>query len=76
LQSVGVALEVGIEPTARHAADLGYLPILPVDACGGRDAAAMERSLASLEFAGDAILTDTATLCGTLRRHAGDRIDA
>jgi biuret amidohydrolase len=68
----GVALEVGIEPAARHAADLGYLPILPVDACGGRDTAAMERSLASLRFAGDAILTDTATLCGALRRHAGN----
>ena len=68
---LGVALEVGIEPTARHAADLGYIPVLVTDACGGRDEAAMERSLASLAFAGDAILTDTATVCELLRKHAG-----
>jgi biuret amidohydrolase len=55
---VGVALEVGIEPTARHAADLGYIPIVVTDACGAGDAAAGERALATLEFAGDAILTD------------------
>jgi nicotinamidase-related amidase len=65
---VGVALEVGIEPTARHAADLGYRPIVVVDACGGRDQAARERSVAGLAFAGDSILTDTATLCKTLRK--------
>lgn len=62
---VGVALEVGIEPTVRHAADLGYIPIVVTDACGGRDESARQRSLASLAFAGDAILTDTATM-----RHA------
>ncbi|HEV8495946.1 MAG TPA: cysteine hydrolase [Gemmatimonadaceae bacterium] len=65
---VGVALEVGIEPTSRHAADLGYRPIVVVDACGGRDQAARERSVAGLAFAGDSILTDTATLCKTLRK--------
>jgi len=65
---VGVALEVGIEPTARNAADLGYRPIVVVDACGGRDQAARERSVAGLAFAGDSILTDTATLCKTLRK--------
>ena len=57
---VGVALEVGIEPTARHAADLGYIPIVVTDACGAGDAAAGERALATLEFAGDAVLTDVA----------------
>jgi len=25
---MGVAMEVGIEPTVRHAADLGYIPLL------------------------------------------------
>ena len=30
----GVAMEVGIEPTVRHALDLGYLPIVVADACG------------------------------------------
>jgi nicotinamidase-related amidase len=65
---VGVALEVGIEPTVRHAADLGYIPVVVTDACGGRDEAAMQRSLAGLAFAGDAILTDVATICRHLTR--------
>jgi nicotinamidase-related amidase len=64
---VGVALEVGIEPTVRHSADLGYRPVVVTDACGGRDQAACERSLAGLAFAGDAILTDATTLCGLMR---------
>jgi biuret amidohydrolase len=70
---VGVALEVGIEPTARHAADLGYIPIIITDACGAGDAAAGERSLATLEFAGDAILTDVSAFSRALagRTEAG-----
>ncbi len=63
---VGVALEVGIEPTARHAADLGYIPVVVADACGGRDEEARQRSLAGLAFAGDAILTDVAAICRVL----------
>jgi nicotinamidase-related amidase len=63
---VGVALEIGIEPTARHAADLGYVPIVVTDACGAGDAAAGERSLATLEFAGDAILTDVSAFTRAL----------
>jgi len=31
---VGAVLEIGIEPTARHAADLGLLPVVVTDACG------------------------------------------
>ncbi len=65
---VGVALEVGIEPTVRHAADLGYIPVVVTDACGGRDEVARQRSLASLAFAGDAMLTDAATISTLLRR--------
>lgn len=63
---VGVALEVGIEPTARHAADLGYIPIVVTDACGAGDTAAGERALATLAFAGDAILTDVSAFTHTL----------
>src|SRR5438094_2257474 len=48
----GVALEVGIEPTVRHATDPGYLPVVIEDACGAGNAAAAERSLAALRFAG------------------------
>lgn len=56
---VGAATEIGIEPTARHAADLGIVPVLLTDACGAGHPEAAERSLASLAFSGDAILSDT-----------------
>src|SRR6266545_6488649 len=56
---VGVALEVGIEPTVRHSADLGYVPVVVRDACGAGDPAAAQRTLDALAFAGDAILADT-----------------
>jgi nicotinamidase-related amidase len=56
---VGVATEIGIEPTVRHAADLGYVPVVITDACGAGDVQAAERSLDALRFAGDALLTDT-----------------
>jgi nicotinamidase-related amidase len=66
---VGVALEVGVEPTVRHAADLGYLPIVVTDACGAGDSAAAARSLEALRFAGDAILTDAAAFAAALTEH-------
>jgi nicotinamidase-related amidase len=65
---VGVALEVGIEPSVRHAADLGFIPILVTDACGAGHADAAERSLESLKFAGDAVFTDVANISPLLRR--------
>src|SRR5258708_1346792 len=52
---VGVAMEVGIEPTVRHAADLGYIPVVVTDACGAGHEEAAQRSIASLTFAGDAL---------------------
>jgi nicotinamidase-related amidase len=63
---VGVALEVGIEPTVRHSADLGYVPVVVRDACGSGNAAAGERALDSLRFAGDAIVADTEDVVATL----------
>ncbi|HWN31639.1 MAG TPA: cysteine hydrolase [Pseudonocardia sp.] len=65
---VGVATEVGIEPTARHAADLNYLPIIVEDACGAGHPEAAERSLAGLRFSGDSLITDLATICPLLRK--------
>ncbi len=66
---VGVATEIGIEPTVRHGADLGYIPVVVTDACGAGHEEAAKRSLESLAFSGDAILTDTATITTLLRRH-------
>jgi biuret amidohydrolase len=49
---VGAVLEIGIEVTARHAADLGFLPVVVEDACGvvEGETEAAERSLASLDY--------------------------
>ena len=47
---VGAVLEIGIEPTARHAADLGLLPVVVDDACGVVEAAAAQRSLDALDY--------------------------
>jgi len=61
LAVAGIALEIGIEPTCRHAADLGFLPVLLEDACGSGHAEAAARSIASLRFAGDTLFTDVET---------------
>jgi biuret amidohydrolase len=58
----GVALEIGIGPTIWHAVDLGFIPVVVTDACGGRDRPAMQRVLDDIRFAGDALLTDIATI--------------
>jgi len=70
---VGVATEIGIEPTARHRADLGYIPVLVTDACGAGNGDAAKRSIDSLKFAGDALITDTETICDVLRKRSGVR---
>jgi nicotinamidase-related amidase len=57
----GVAIEIGIEPTVRHGADLGYIPIVVADACGAGDEEAGQRALASIRFMGDAYVADVAT---------------
>lgn len=64
---VGVATEVGIEPTVRHGADLGFIPIVISDACGAGEEAAGERALESIRFAGDAFVTDSETFRSVLR---------
>jgi biuret amidohydrolase len=62
----GIALEVGIEPTARHAADLGFIPVLVQDACGSGNAEAAQRSLAALRYCGDSVLTGLSSVLGAL----------
>jgi biuret amidohydrolase len=70
---VGIATEIGIEPTARHGADLGYIPVIVTDACGAGNEDAAKRSIESLKFAGDALITDTKTICDVLRKQSGVR---
>jgi nicotinamidase-related amidase len=65
---VGVATEIGIEPTVRHAVDLGYLPVLVTDACGAGNEEAGQRALASLRFLGDTFFTNVEEFCEILAR--------
>jgi biuret amidohydrolase len=60
LAIVGVATEIGIEPTVRHAGDLGFIPVVIMDACAAGNAEAGARSIETLHFLGDALLTDVA----------------
>ena len=64
----GIAVEIGIEPTVRHATDLGYIPIVVTDACGAGDENAAHRSLAGLVFTGDSLMTDVNTICNLFRK--------
>jgi nicotinamidase-related amidase len=66
----GIALEIGIEPTARHAADLGIVPVLIADACGAGNEEAGQRSLDQLRFIGDALMTNEAAFCAALAARA------
>jgi nicotinamidase-related amidase len=65
---VGVAIEIGIEPTIRQGADLGYIPIVVEDACGAGDEEAGRRALASVRYMGDALFTDVDEVTTLLRR--------
>jgi nicotinamidase-related amidase len=63
----GIAMEIGIDITARHGADLGFVPIVVRDACGAGHSDAADRALQTLEFLGDTVLTDSATLLREMR---------
>lgn len=69
LAVVGVATEIGIEPTVRHAGDLGLIPVLVTDACAAGNAEVGARTIETLRFLGDAILTDVAEFRDALARH-------
>lgn len=61
----GVATDIGIEFTCRHAAALGYFTVVVEDASGAYSDAAHERSLAFLRGWTTPVV-DTATACRTL----------
>jgi biuret amidohydrolase len=56
----GAVLEFGIEPTVRHAADLGYVPVLIEDACYSFSEQNRSRSLENLQTIG--LTTNVSTL--------------
>ena len=63
----GIATEIGIEPTVRHGADLGYVPVIVGDACGAGNEEAARHSMGLLEHAGDAHFADVETISALLR---------
>jgi nicotinamidase-related amidase len=63
----GVAIEIGIEPTVRQGADLGYIPLVVEDACGAGHEEAGKRAIASLRYMGDAIVTSVTEVTSLLR---------
>jgi nicotinamidase-related amidase len=67
----GIALEVGIEPTIRHATDLGFVPVLIADACGSGNEEAARRTLETLAFEGNTIITDVASFASLIVHSAG-----
>src|SRR6201993_817572 len=67
---VGIALEIGIDPTCRQGSDLGFWPILVQDACGFGNEDAAKHSLESLKQMGDTTITDVETVCGLLGKFA------
>jgi nicotinamidase-related amidase len=67
---VGVASEIGIEPTVRHAGDLGFIPVVVADACAAGNADAGARAMETLRFLGDALFTDVAGFREALAGHS------
>jgi nicotinamidase-related amidase len=65
----GIAVEIGIEPTIRHATDLGFIPIVLSDACGSGHAEAAKRSMETLKFVGEAMITEVDAFAGLLARN-------
>ena len=70
LAIAGVATEIGIEPTVRHAGDLGFIPVVLTDACAPGNAEAGDRAIEGLRFLGDAVLTEVARFSAALAAQA------
>lgn len=68
---VGIALEIGIEPTCRHATDLGFIPVVLADACGPGHPEAGERTLEAMRFIGEAVISDVDSFARLFERRVG-----
>ena len=62
----GIAMEIGIEPTVRQATDNGFTAVVIEDACGFGNKDARDRSMATLRYLGEAVMSDVAGFCGAL----------
>jgi biuret amidohydrolase len=66
----GIALEVGIEPSVRHALDLNYVPLVVSDACGSANDAARLRSFQTLAYTGEVLTADVDEVVRCMRESA------
>jgi nicotinamidase-related amidase len=65
----GIALEVGIGPTVRHALDLNFCPVLVSDACGSKTEELQKQTMAALEETGEVYVASTAHILSAMRAH-------
>ena len=65
----GIALEVGIEPTVRHALDLNFCPVLVTDACGSKTEERRKRAIATLADTGELYCASTAEVLSFMSSH-------
>jgi biuret amidohydrolase len=65
----GIALEVGIEPSIRHALDLNYIPVVVSDLCGSRTRELHQRSLEALKSTGEVLVVSSEELIPHLSAH-------
>ena len=70
----GIAMEIGIEPTVRQATDHGFAAVVIDDACGFGSREARDRSLATLSYIGEAIITNVESFCDALGASRGARL--
>lgn len=64
----GIAMEVGIEPTIRHGADLNLIPVMAADACGSRNQMLKERSTSTLRETGEVVISTVNEIGSILMR--------
>ncbi len=63
----GIALEVGIEPSVRHALDLNYIPVVVADLCGSRTEELHRRSIDALQSTGEVLVVSSHDLIPQLK---------
>jgi nicotinamidase-related amidase len=65
----GIALEVGIGPTVRHALDLNICPVLVSDACGSKTEELRKETIATLEGTGEVYVASSSEILSLMRSH-------
>ena len=63
----GIAMEVGIEPTVRHGADLNLIPVIAAEACGSRNQELNNRSTSTLRETGEIVISTVDEICSSLQ---------